>query len=99
MKSLIINFTNKYIAFTAYLKGAKNKGHLLRGGVVEKRLRNTVLYRYFVSGIVKKRALNQNKNRNAGNCPYSQNFWGPRNRGAALRRHSSFTTQFASVVV
>ena len=37
-------------------------------------------------GIVKKRALNQNKNTNmiacsnAGNCPYSQNFGVPRNR-------------------
>jgi len=45
-----------------------------------------VLKRSFVSGIVKKRALNQNKNtniiayRNAGNCSYSQNFGAPRNR-------------------
>jgi len=36
---------------------------------------------------VKKRASNQNKNTNiiayrkAGNCPYSQNFGVPRNRG------------------
>jgi len=40
------------------------------------------LQRSFVSGIVKKRALNQNKNpnnacRNAGNFPYSQNFGVP----------------------
>jgi len=43
--------------------------------------------RSFVSGIVKKHAFNQNKNRNiianrnAGNCPYSQNFGPPWNRG------------------
>jgi len=43
--------------------------------------------RSFVSGIVKKRGLIQNKNtnviayRNAGNCPYSQNFGAPRYRG------------------
>jgi len=46
-----------------------------------------LLQRYFVSGMVKKRALNQNKNRNinayrnAGNCPYSQNFGATRYRG------------------
>jgi len=43
--------------------------------------------RSFVSGIVKKSALNQNKNtniiayRNAGNFPYSQTFGAPQNRG------------------
>jgi len=40
-----------------------------------------LLLRSFVSGIVKKRALNQNKNnayRNVGNCPYSQHFGPPK---------------------
>jgi len=46
-----------------------------------------LLYEYFVSGIVKQRALNQNKNtniiayRNSGNCSCSQNVGVPRNRG------------------
>jgi len=50
-------------------------------------LRNTVLWRSFASGIVRKRALNQNKITNvipyktAGNFPYSQNFGAPQNRG------------------
>jgi len=51
----------------------------------------SLFYRSFVSGIVKKCALNQNKNtnliayRNTGNCPYSQNFGVPRNRGPRLK--------------
>jgi len=39
----------------------------------------------FASGIVEKRASNQNKNRvayrNAGNCSYSKNLGAPRNQG------------------
>jgi len=54
-------------------------------------LETPVLYRSFVSGIVKKRALNQNKNtntityKNAGNRPYSRNFGPPKIRGPRLK--------------
>jgi len=49
-----------------------------------KKFGNPCLYRSFVSGIVKKRALNQNKYtntiayKNAGNHPYSRNFGPPK---------------------
>ena len=49
------------------------------------------LYRSLVRGIVKKRALNQNKKykynayRNSGNCPYCQNFGAPEFGGPRLK--------------
>jgi len=56
-----------------------------------KSLETSVLYRSFVSGTVKKRAVNQNKNtniiayKNAGNCPYSRNFGAPKIAGPRLK--------------
>jgi len=45
MESLIIKITNKYTCFYSLLKvrGAWNKGQLLKGGVVEKRLKTAGL--------------------------------------------------------
>jgi len=54
-------------------------------------LETPILYRSFVSGIVKKRALNQNKytstiaSKNAGNRPYSRNFRTPKIGGPRLK--------------
>jgi len=49
MESLIIKFTNKYICFYRLFKVRRtwNKGQILKGGVIKKRLRTTGLNQWF----------------------------------------------------
>jgi len=61
--------------------------------IIHFNLSRPFLKRSFAGDTVKRRALNQNKNtntiayRNAGNCPYSQNFGAPEIGGP---RHKPF---------
>jgi len=54
MQSLINKFTNKYFCFYSLfeVRGSWNKGQSLKGSVVQKRLRTTVLNTYIICSYV-----------------------------------------------